>query len=118
MIASTKEVALYCMPNKKWLPPFSDLDCVQPCERNNLADGFCDCKDNNERCQYDGGDCCVKPPERKKVKYLLRNSPRCSCIDPLVLGKYTSARNTDGSGSDPELQVGSISYPVTSDSQV
>ena len=48
-----------------------DSDCVDPliadypnCIRGDIGaigDGFCDLKNNNEDCMYDGGDCCLCP---------------------------------------------------------
>ena len=37
--------------------------CAQPAYK---GDGNCDDKNNNEACDYDGGDCCAKTVKNKK----------------------------------------------------
>ena len=31
---------------------------LRRCERDKLADGFCDANNNDMNCDFDGGDCC------------------------------------------------------------
>ena len=45
-------------------------------------DGYCDPKNNNEGCDWDGGDCCGCNVDKKYCSN--QNSPDCQCIGAAV----------------------------------
>ena len=38
------------------------------------SDGYCDAENNNEKCQFDGGDCCLDNVNKTRCKY-------CICVN-------------------------------------
>ena len=48
--------------------------CASGLEQN-IADGYCDDKNNVEECQWDGGDCCLDT-------VLTDYCDDCACLDP------------------------------------
>ena len=60
------------------------------CKRGqkHIGDGICNDGNNNQGCQYDGGDCCGISQNKDQYKYC----KKCRCIDPnadnSVFGKY------------------------------
>lgn len=87
------------MPNKKWLPPIEELDCVKPCS-NRMGDTFCDCENNRQHCGYDGGDCCKL--QTRDVRFAPSGSVKCSCIDPVALRRIELDEKQNSSGSGEE----------------
>ena len=47
------------------------------------GDGFCDDGNNNERCEYDGGDCCGSNIDTSYCSL-------CQCLDPICGGVSAS----------------------------
>ena len=74
---NNKDVSIYCMPDLKWsiLDIESSLGCEQKCYTKGIGDGYCDCVNNREHCQYDGGDCCLE-----NVVFLPISPTTCQCI--------------------------------------
>ena len=44
---------------------------------NKIGDGFCDDRNNNPKCEYDGGDCCGS-----NVNKIEEYCTICECRDP------------------------------------
>ena len=67
---------------------FCHLGCEFP---NEIKDGYCDDKNNNKKCEFDGGDCCGSNVNKNSCTI-------CQCLDPhhsgnsenitLELGKF------------------------------
>ena len=55
---------------------YDDLPCDAPIEL--IGNGFCDDETNNQRCEFDGGDCCG---ECIKMDYCLN----CVCYAPSAI---------------------------------
>ena len=51
-----------------------------------IGDSFCDDNNNNENCNFDGGDCC---DESKNLDFC----SACTCLDPID-PNYNSTGNT------------------------
>ena len=47
-------------------------------------DGYCDDANNNEECQFDGGDCCGSDVKYGKCDSDAENG--CQCLDPRYKG--------------------------------
>ena len=59
------------------------------CEKENwIGDGYCDDVNNNEDCQWDGGDCCGNSVNTQYCQV-------CACLDPGAGG----AGGSGGSGT-------------------
>ena len=50
--------SITCLPDLKWYPNLSEIKCTAKCDFNSFNNGVCDNDNNNEECQFDGGDCC------------------------------------------------------------
>ena len=55
-----------------YLSLVQNLDCPS---KMDYSDGYCDAENNNEKCQWDGGDCCDSVTT-KKPQYCGNN---CYC---------------------------------------
>ena len=56
---------------------------LEPCELPDFkGDGICDDENNNEACEYDGGDCCGSNAD---TSYCIE----CQCSDPNYGGSST-----------------------------
>ena len=49
---------MMCSPFLQWSPNLSEITCTAACEQGYIQDGICNDSNNNEECEYDGGDCC------------------------------------------------------------
>ena len=65
-----------CSPFFQWYPHLSKIKCTPKCEPADMHNGFCDGHNNNEECQYDGGDCC--DPSTTKMESFCGD---CECKD-------------------------------------
>ena len=72
---------LVCLPDKKWHPDPSELDCALACNSFLVGDEYCDCKYNNKHCRYDAGACCKSTAQGGRVKMIFEDE-KCQCIDP------------------------------------
>ena len=62
------------------------IDTLADCQIRTLGNGVCDIMNNNEHCEYDGGDCsCAKPSDCPDggTKYLCINHV-CECPSNLI----------------------------------
>ncbi|CAB4040180.1 Hypothetical predicted protein [Paramuricea clavata] len=50
--------AIVCSPFLQWYPDLSAIRCIAKCQPDLFQDEYCDGINNNEECQFDGGDCC------------------------------------------------------------
>ncbi|CAM9104677.1 unnamed protein product, partial [Hapterophycus canaliculatus] len=62
------------------------VDMIDNCLSEGLGDGYCHLENNNEECNYDGGDCCectcpFEPTEDGGDNSLC-GFPRYACVDP------------------------------------
>merc|ERR1711939_847777 len=90
----------------------SECKCIDPDNQGESApgcgsikykgDGNCDDDNNNEGCDYDGGDCCAKTVKSGVVKK--QYCKQCKCVDPknqspavstCALPKYKGDGNCD-----------------------
>ena len=85
----------YCFSGTTYPKP--DYTPTQPpklaCHPIYKGDGFCDDQDNNEKCEYDGGDCCG---DDVKTTYCTQ----CLCWDPAYSGCFNAYWQGDGSCDD------------------
>jgi hypothetical protein len=44
-----------------------------------IGDGYCDANNNQNRCQWDGGDCCLST---SSSGFVTSCGPACTCKDP------------------------------------
>ncbi|CAN0376865.1 unnamed protein product [Pylaiella littoralis] len=61
------------------------VDMVRNCNPRGMGNGYCDEQNNNELCNYDGGDCCectCIPPENDNYSNYVGCSGGFACIDP------------------------------------
>merc|ERR1711962_1253231 len=73
-IISSRQWCLAVYPEGQ-SPPSCGIDRL--CDRNTFNDGVCDDKNNNERCNFDGGDCCdYKTNWDSKCR---QNNGDCTC---------------------------------------
>ena len=49
---------------------------------DDIGDRVCDDENNNEACEYDGGDCCGPNVDTEHCK-------ECQCLDPNYQGKWS-----------------------------
>ena len=50
------------------------------CDKSHwIGDGYCDDVNNNEECQWDGGDCCG---DNVNTQYCDFTTYMCACLDP------------------------------------
>merc|ERR1712151_406231 len=78
------------MGNKVKTQFCTECKCIDPNGQGTAAakcknekykgDGNCDDGNNNEGCDYDGGDCCEKTAKNNKVK--TQFCTECKCLDP------------------------------------
>ena len=62
------------------------IDTLADCQIRTLGNGVCDIMNNNEHCEYDGGDCsCAKPSDCPDggTNYLCINNV-CECPSDLI----------------------------------
>ena len=64
--------------------------CASGLEQN-IADGYCDDKNNVEECQWDGGDCCLDT-------VLTDYCEDCACLDPGAGDSGTTTAGNKGEG--------------------
>merc|ERR1711939_1286485 len=96
----------------------SECKCIDPDNQGESApgcgsikykgDGNCDDNNNNEGCDYDGGDCCYKTVKGGQVKKTY--CTECQCIDPDNLGEPTGHvspwYNNENSNEDHDYDGG------------
>ena len=78
--------SLFCRdPNSGCVDPLVDIypNCTDG-DLSDIMDGWCDTDNNNEACDYDGGDCC--PCTCKSGDYFACGVNGFSCVDPNALG--------------------------------
>ncbi|EDO34671.1 predicted protein, partial [Nematostella vectensis] len=78
-------VSIACDSKLKWEPDPMLITCLKEC-RKDIGDGWCDEKNNNQHCRWDGGDCCASTTKDRMVR---RSPPHCGkacdCLDPSAL---------------------------------
>lgn len=67
-----------------WHPDVDSLQCMPKCNTDYVGDGWCDGVNNQEHCDWDGGDCCASTVTGHVVKTFppICPSDQCSCKDP------------------------------------
>ncbi|KAL3198460.1 hypothetical protein MRX96_014281 [Rhipicephalus microplus] len=51
-----------------WHPNTDSLECRRRCNKEYIGDGWCDASNNQEHCDWDGGDCCASTVAGHVVK--------------------------------------------------
>ncbi|KAH7984058.1 hypothetical protein HPB52_016644 [Rhipicephalus sanguineus] len=76
--------AVVCSGAGLWHPDTDSLECRRRCNKEYIGDGWCDASNNQEHCDWDGGDCCASTVAGHVVKSFPPNCPvdECSCKDP------------------------------------
>ena len=67
-----------CSPFLQWYPDLSAIKCIAKCQRDFFRDGYCNGINNNEECEFDGGDCC--DPDALKTESFCSGDD-CECRD-------------------------------------
>lgn len=76
--------AIVCSGAGLWHPDTDYLECRRRCNKEYIGDGWCDAANNQEHCDWDGGDCCASTVAGHVVKSFPPNCPadECVCKDP------------------------------------
>ncbi|KAK8760311.1 hypothetical protein V5799_028421, partial [Amblyomma americanum] len=76
--------AVVCSGTGQWHPNTDSLECRRKCSKDYIGDGWCDAANNQEHCDWDGGDCCPSTVAGHVVKSFPPNCPadECGCRDP------------------------------------
>merc|ERR1711998_228222 len=70
-----------CLDPKGQGPPPTEPPAAPKCKNEQYkGDGNCDDGNNNEGCDFDGGDCCDSTHPKGKVK--TKFCTECKCLDP------------------------------------
>lgn len=74
---------LTCAGIGVWHPDPDGLQCRWKCNMDYVGDGWCDAVNNQEHCDWDGGDCCASTVPGRTVRTFPANcSQECVCRDP------------------------------------
>ncbi|KAH6944076.1 hypothetical protein HPB50_001680 [Hyalomma asiaticum] len=78
--------AVVCSGTGLWHPDTVSLECRRRCNKEYIGDGWCDASNNQEHCDWDGGDCCASTVAGHVVRSFPPNCPvdECMCKDPRV----------------------------------
>ncbi|KAH9361682.1 hypothetical protein HPB48_005165 [Haemaphysalis longicornis] len=57
-----------CSGSALWHPDVDSLQCMPKCNTDYVGDGWCDGVNNQEHCDWDGGDCCASTVAGHVVK--------------------------------------------------
>ncbi|KAK2177193.1 hypothetical protein NP493_614g01121 [Ridgeia piscesae] len=75
--------SITCTGRLRWFPDTAGITCVQQCSSDFIGDGFCDPRNNQLFCNWDGGDCCQSTVSGGTVQpFPVTCVDDCSCRDP------------------------------------